>query len=232
MAGRRTTPFLLAIALLSALSGCTGNNASNAANSATATELASQPPSSPCDLPGGWFFRGACRLELVTAPGAAVALPAYRGFAVNVTFGANDAPGAIPFVVGDALGDGDITGRLNGTIDFRGYGDAKCVTKSRVLAPCAGKTVIYAIVVNAGRVRVRFKASPTVVVSSVHGFPGNQCAIATMIWGNEAGKGVEAWVVPPHFAVPNGVTLRFDSEPGAQTYASGGNFTVFAVVCR
>jgi hypothetical protein len=182
-----------------------------------------------CDLPGGWFFKGACALELVTSQGALLDLPRYRGVAIALAFGESDASGSIPFVAGDAIGDGDVAGRLNGQIPFVGYGRA-CLNESRTATPCAGKALAYAIVVNGGRTTVAFKASPTIVVSSLHGFPGTSCSIATMVWSGAPGHA--AWIVRPPASQPGGTLLRFESRPVPQTYASGGSFTVFAVVCK
>jgi hypothetical protein len=187
-------------------------------------------PASPCDLPGGWWFKGSCVLELFTPHGGVMTLTPYRGVAVTMAVGDNDAPPApIPFVAADAIGDGDIAGRINGAFPFAGYG-RQCVTASRSLAPCVGKPLIYLTIANGGHVRVRFDATPVVSVTSARGFPGKVCAIATMVGIDTRGQ--TAWVVPPSFAVPNGTKLRFESQATPQTYANGGAVTIFAIVCR
>jgi len=186
-------------------------------------------PASSCDLPGGWWFKGSCVVQLVTGDGARFALPAYRGIALSMAFGANDAPAPVPFVVGDALGDGDVAGRLNGLVPFTGYGK-RCLTASRTVAPCVGKPLLYLTVANGGHVRVRFNATPAMTIVSAKGFPGKLCAVATLVGIDPSRQTV--WVVPPIFAVPSRTTLHFASAPTPQTYADGRNFTAFAIVCR
>lgn len=158
-------------------------------------------------------------------------LPAYRGISITATYGANDAADKVPFVVGDAIGDGDITGKLNGKVPFSPFGIAKCRASTGAPLECTGRAVAYLIVVNAGKVPVTFKATPTIVVSNLSGFTSRDCGIATMIWLDpillEAG-----WVVEPGSVIPNGQTLRFDSKPIRQVYGNRGNFTILAIVCR
>jgi hypothetical protein len=241
MPERITTPSRLAAAVLAAalsLAACTNSqsasNASNAAAVAEPSAAAAVPPpvatpaaKNPCDLPGGWFFKGSCALELVTPAGATFALPAYRGVGVELAYGASDVRDKVPFVAGDAVGTGDVAGLLNGTIEFAPYGRANCLSLARKPVPCAGSALIYIIVVNGGRVPVKFKASPSIRVASANGFPGKDCGIDTMVW--HAGK--PAWLVHPYSSAPNGNELRIDPRAQPQTYASGGSFTVFAIVC-
>jgi hypothetical protein len=241
--------FCLALACALAASACSGasssNSADGAAANASATPDASLPVPAPaetvasiagvrrpgpvnaCDIPRGWFFKGSCSLQLVASDGATFALLPYRDISVTVKFGLNDAVGRVPFIIGDATGYGDVGGLLNGSIPFSGYGT--CLKADRTAAPCIGKALIYFIVANGGRVRVVLNATPEIDVASVHGFPGKQCALATMISADAHGT---AWVVPPDFAIRTVNLLRFSSKPTPQTYPSGGSFTVFAVVCR
>jgi hypothetical protein len=155
----------------------------------------------------------------------------YRGISVAVTFGQNDAAGRVPFILGDANGDGDISGLLNGRIRFAGYGQTKCLTPARAPAECAGKALLYLVLVNSGAQTVTFKATPTIALLSAQGYPGKKCGIATMVWANAAG-GEAAWVVRPFAAEPNGQKLRFDAESIKTRYASGASFVSYAIVCE
>ena len=251
---RHNLQWLAALACAALLSACGGANSSNTANAAadgaaaaptaaentpaaanTATAAPVVPggsvtPRSACDIPGAWFFEGACTVENVTSPGAILALPSYRGVSIAMTFGANDAKGRVPFILGDAIGDRDISGMLNGKIAFAGYGETKCVTPGRSPVPCVGKALVYLLVVNAGNQTVTFKDTPTIALLRAGGYPGKKCGIATMVWTSPAGAA--AWVVRSFSAEPNGEKLRFDPLTVAAKYASGSTFSVFAIVCR
>jgi hypothetical protein len=233
--------WLAALACAGALSACGGSSSSDNATLANATAPAAAAdtvapsggatPNSPCNLPGGWYFQGACTVESVTSGGAVLVLPSYRGVSIAVTFGANDAKSRVPFILGDAFGDGDISGLLNGNIRFAGFGETKCLTPLRSPVPCSGKALIYLIVVNAGSQTVTFKATPTIALLSANAYPGKKCGIATMVWADPS-RGEAAWVVRSFSAEPNGEKLRFDPLAVTARYASGATFTSFAIVCR
>jgi hypothetical protein len=251
--------WLAALACAAALCACGGSGSSSTADNATADNSTASPtagdatplsaatsltaagttaapsggatPNSPCNLPGGWYFQGACTVESVTSGGAVLVLPSYRGISIAVTFGPNDAQSRVPFILGDAIGDRDISGLLNGSIRFAGFGETKCLTPRRSPIPCSGKALIYLIVVNAGSQTVTFKATPTIAILSANGYPGKTCSVATMVWGDPS-RGEAAWVVRPFTAEPNGEKLRFDPLAVSAKYASGATFSSFAIVCR
>jgi hypothetical protein len=226
--------WIAAFALAAALSACSGSSSSNAANGvaeATAAPYAVATAKSPCNLPGGWYFQGACTVEDVTSGGAVLVLPSYRGVSVAMTFGANDAASRAPFLLGDAFGDGDISGLLNGRIAFAGFGSTKCLTPSRSPVPCVGKALLYLIVVNGGSAPVTFQATPTISLLSSNGYPGKKCGVDTMVWANPS-RGEAAWVVRPFTSEPNGEKLRFDALAVKSKYGNGATFTSFAIVCR
>ncbi|HTA39345.1 MAG TPA: hypothetical protein VK760_09725, partial [Candidatus Acidoferrales bacterium] len=111
---RQLFRIIAAGAIAAALSACGGSSDSNASTNAAAGEATAAPyavatQKSPCNLPGGWYFQGACTVENVTAGGAVLVLPSYRGVSLAMTFGDNDAASRVPFLLGDASGDGDIS---------------------------------------------------------------------------------------------------------------------------
>jgi hypothetical protein len=218
-------------ALLAACAGAKSSDTSSNTSAAAAAPYAVAAPSSPCSLPGAWYFQGSCTVENVTSGGAVMVLREYRGISIAVTFGDNDAASRVPFVLGDAYDNGDITGLLNGRIRFAGFGKTKCLTPGRVPVPCTGTAVIYLVVVNAGTQTVTFKSTPTIALLSVQGYPGKRCGIATMVWAN-TGRGEAAWVVRPFTAEPNADKLRFDATSAQTRYASGATFASYAIVCR
>lgn len=159
------------------------------------------------------------------------ALPSYRGLALTVTFSKNDVTGKVPFVLGDAIGDGDVRGRLMEQLDFKGYATAPCLTQLRAPTPCVGKPLLHYIVVNVGNTPVTFAATPTITVQSTHPFTGiHQCGLATMVWADDSHLAM-AWLIRPFVAIPNGKKLVFEPVAIPQLYPSGGAFTVFAIAC-
>jgi hypothetical protein len=223
---------LSCVALLAACAGAKSSDTSSntGANAGTAAPYAVATANSPCNLPGAWYFQGSCTVENVTSGGAVMVLREYRGISIAVTFGDNDAASRVPFVLGDAYDNGDISGLLNGRIRFAGFGKTKCLTPGRTPVPCIGTAVIYLIVVNAGAQTVTFKSTPTIALLSVQGYPGKKCGIATMVWAN-AGRGEAAWVVRPFTTEPNEEKLRFDATDAQARYASGATFASYAIVC-
>jgi hypothetical protein len=181
-------------------------------------------------MQGGWNFGGPCVSGPLTSSGATFNLPSYRNLSAMLTYGRNDATRPIDFVVGDATGDGDITGLLNAKLVFPIYGTAGCLDPKGAPAQCLDKAVLYLLVINLSGVPVRFETTPQIELSSLDGFPGKYCTLQTMIWSG-APQGNAAWISHGRVASVNGETVTFRAVPQMQRYKSQGSLTVYAVTC-
>jgi hypothetical protein len=214
--------FALLVALL-CLNAC--GNGRGAHGSAT------DAPFSACQLPGNWGFGGSCISGRIDPAGSTFSLAAYRGIAVSMSFGANNSGDGVPFIIGNATGDGDISGKLNERIDFPVFGTAPCVQADYTATACLGKPLVYILIVNVGNVPVTFRSTPRIVVATTGRLRnGTRCAIDTMVWSH-ASPPSPVWLLRDKFAIASGGRLDFESRPTSQSYPSGGHFTVFAVVC-
>jgi hypothetical protein len=216
-----------ALVFACALSACAGSSSSaNAANSAVATNSAAIP----CHLPGLWVFDGACTSGELTSAGGTFVLPSYRSLAAVIDYGKNDASRGAAFVVGDATGDGDITGLLNASLPFPLDGSVPCLSPRGAPVVCEGKAILYLLVINVSNVPVRFASSPQIQVSNLAGIPFKLCEVRTMAWSDsQQTKAVwrsHAWAAPVI-----GKTATFAPLLSQQGYKSQGALVVYVVTC-
>jgi hypothetical protein len=170
-------------------------------------------------MPGAWYFRGSCATGTVAKAGATFALAH------------NDGGGKVPFIVGDAVGDGQVTGKLGSQFLFPAFGNVRCVAFGGAKANCAGNAFLYIVAINAGNVTMTFDASPTIAILNARSFgETNRCNLYTLVWTNE-GHADMAWAFHGVTAIATGRQLVFQPVSQPQEYKSGGAFTVFAIVC-
>jgi hypothetical protein len=183
-----------------------------------------------CEMPGGWHFEGACANVHVPSSGTRIALPAYRGIGVTVAFGPSDGLDG-SFVIGDATGNGDIAGKLNGVHPFPPFGRAGCLTAGGTQTPCRGHAVIYLLVINVGNLPVNFMSSPQIVVTSPMAFAGAQrCRLNTLAIVSRPRR-EPIYRQSAAFATPSHGKVIIPSIPALQHFESGGQFTVYAISC-
>jgi len=223
-----------ALAFACVVIACSGSSSSdnatvtNATTEATAT--GAPDSSNPCHMPGGWNFEGGCTSGSVTSGGATFNVPSYRNRSAVLDYGRNDATRDVAFVIGDATGDGDVTGLLNAALPFPIYGTVGCLGPSGAPVVCTGKAVLYLLVINVSNIPIRFETSPRIQLSSLDGFPGKVCEIQTMVWSN-AQQLKAVWRSHGWGAVVDGKTVTFLQRPSAQGLRSQGALTVYAVTC-
>jgi hypothetical protein len=182
-------------------------------------------------MPGGWYFEGACANVHVPPAGMHIALPAYRGIGVTVAFGPSDGPGG-SFVIGDATGNGDIRGKLNGVHPFPPYGLAACLAPDGTQTPCRGSAVLYLLVINVGNLPVNFTSSPQITVMSPTALGGaRRCRLNTLAIVARPQR-EPAYRQSTAFAAPIGGKVVIPSIASLQHYESGGQFTVYAISCE
>jgi hypothetical protein len=129
---------------------------------------------SPCNIKGFWYFHGACKTATLTSRGNRTSLPAYRGMAVSIALGANNAKGSVKFIIGDATGNKDITGTYKG-MPFPPYGTRTCQKGQK----CTGKSAIYLEAFNMSRAAISISAPSQIVFASAH-FPGKTCMLSLL----------------------------------------------------
>lgn len=183
-------------------------------------------------MKNGWVFGGPCLRGGLTAGGGRFALLEYRGVSVTIGFTANDAPEAVPFVVGDATGDGDITGLLDGRLAFPRYGTTPCLSAPGRTARCEGEAVVYLLIINEGTVAVQTYGAPEIDVRSLGRFhPGGSCSVDSMVLTDRA-RFTVAWIAHRATTIVSANMVHFDPEPVRQDYPVAGAFSVFAIVCK
>jgi hypothetical protein len=225
--------WLAALACACALSACAGSSSSDNATATSAPAAVtneSADGSNPCHMPGGWNFGGACTSGALTSAGGTFVLPSYRNVSAVFDYGRNDATRDVAFVVGDATGDRDITGLLNGALPFPIYGSVACLSPRGAPVVCQGKAMLYLLVINVSNIPVRFASSPRIQISSLTGFPGKLCEIETMVVSN-AQQPKAAWRSHAWTASVNGKTATFLALPSSQGYKNQGALVVYAVTC-
>lgn len=199
------------------------------------------PDASPCSIPGLYYFMGSCAAFHLKMNGTTVvplgSKTPYKGIKITTTFGAFENPPKVPYidaVMGDAIGKGDITGKVGGK-SFPLYGVGKdCVSSNGQAEFCPGKPFVYAELINLskGKYTLKPKLTPKFDITDANGFPGKKLcfpAILTAKTQHSAG----GWAPNATLgAPPKGNTLIINSQPNpGQLYYPPGPFYV-AGVCE
>ena len=216
----------VAAAFALALAACAGNGAvpSSAPNGASPFAVPDKKPTSPpvntpcSNLTGTWDFLGSCKRRSLNSAGGVPELKRYGGIAVNLNCG-TDATGAVPFLFGDATGNGDITGTLN-SAPFPVYGTS-CVDPSSNPITCTGTAVVYLEAINTTTTAVNLTSSPRIDVTDQHGYPGKSCAVAVL-------QASGAWMITPITGNAKKHALSIKSLPLAVALPPGGFYLTIA----
>jgi len=176
---------------------------------------------SKCDIPGIYYFHGDCvAFTLNMNSNSTVELGkygAYHGIKITSTFGIFENPPkgvkSVPAIMGDATGDGDITGQVGGK-NFPLYGNGKdCVNSQGKPEFCPGKPFVYAELINTSKYTLKPKYTPKFYITDSNKFPGTRLcfpAILTAKGAHTAG----GWA--PNTTLggqPHGTTLTINAQP-------------------
>jgi hypothetical protein len=147
----------------------------------------------PCKTDGYWYFAGPCERRSVTFPTREVSfgLPRYKAITTDIVQWTVDAPsmgpsrdksGTIPFIVGEATGDGDIGGTVGG-VNFPRYGThcANMVNGSLVPGACEGKLLLYFFEHNAGKSAALLNESPQISVANAEIRRNETCGLDLLV---------------------------------------------------
>jgi hypothetical protein len=217
-------------ALALALAACAGNGAVPAGSANGMSPSYAAPLAKPTHPPKGsacatlantWDFLGACKSQNLKPSGGVVQLKRYQGVAMNLAFHSTDAKGMVPFLFGDANGNGDITGTYGGNA-FPAYGTS-CVNLSAQAVPCTGTAFMYAEAVNTTQTTVNLTQTPRIVVTSQKGYPGATCALAVL-------QSSGAWLVTPVSGAAGKHALAIKSAAFPVALPPGGFY--LAITCQ
>jgi hypothetical protein len=213
---------IVATAAAVALAACGGHGLVPSQSAATGDSQSNfnRAPDAPvtCStVPNAWEFHGACTAAKLTAKGATVALAKYMDITFKAVIGKNNAKGTVAFLLGDAIDNGDITGKIGGR-KFPPYAGKNCLSEFGKPTTCLGKVFMYVEVVNRGKAKVVLPDSPAITIVDTKGFPGkNECFPAFYHPTKPLG-----WEPQVHIeGKPGATTLHLPSVP-----VSGG-FTFF-----
>jgi hypothetical protein len=181
---------------------------------------------SPCSIKGFWFFGGACVATNLTAKGGSVTLAPFKGVGSVVSFGPNNAPGKVGFLVSDGTSSKDITGTFN-SLKFPDFGTVPCVSLAQKIVKCVGTPFFYTFAGNFSKSAVAFAALPGAVITDAK-FPGKTCGQGEVAF-NSAGQA--AWFILPGAVKPKGGKATFPGFKNKFTFNPNG-FTVIAYYCH
>jgi hypothetical protein len=186
---------------------------------------------SKCDITGIYYFHGSCvAFNLNMTTNTTVELGkygAYKGIKITTTFGTIENPPkgvkSIAALMGDATGNGDITGQVKGK-NFPIYGAGKdCVNSQGKAEACPGKPFVYAELINTSKYTLKPKLTPKFVISDTNGFPGTRLCFPAILTPSGPHT-VGGWA--PNTTLggqPHGDTLTINSQsnPGQLVYPPG-----------
>jgi hypothetical protein len=190
------------------------------------------PTPTPCmkTNPPMYYFAGSCvsftLKETTTTTVTLGKYKPYKGLKITTTFSTNTGgpAGGVAAVMGDAVGDGDITGKVGGKpIKLYGVGN-DCLAGGK-LVKCPGKPFVYAELINNSMYKLKPQKTPTFVINDSNGFPGaHECFPAVY-----SSKG---WTPETTLeAKPNGNTLTLygATNNGSLFYLPHAQFIVVGV---
>lgn len=194
-----------------------------------APDVKKTPPPSPCDIATTWYFKGACVAFNIKSSGGTANLKTYMGLAIVTTFGSNNAKGTQTLIMGDAFDKGDITPPTSGKekgAPFPAYGK-KCVSGTGSPAPCPGKVVNYAEVVNPNANTITLNATPKIAETYTKGFTAKEGCFPAFLLSTGA------WSLKGEQlnTKPSGKKLTFPSFP-IQFEFPGKTPTILATICE
>jgi hypothetical protein len=161
---------LAACAALSMLAGCGGSPPPMPGGTTLAVPSHLAPMASPCKISGFFYFQGSCLKKTLPAAGATFALAKYKGLTLALTIPQNSGRGKVTITMGDATGQGDITGQVNGQ-SFSAYPNP-CAKSS-----CPGTAFMYFFVDSSVNV-AKIKGNSTLKITNAGNYPGKACYIA------------------------------------------------------
>jgi hypothetical protein len=164
-----------AIVAAFALAACGGRTMvpmSQPASGFPAFDNVAPSTSDPCPTlskDGLWYFHGPCLAEDVKKSSTEFKFKGYKGITQTVKYPAVSGSVAAntTFVTAEGTGNSDITGTFSGE-KFPIYGskDVKCLGASSSSEKCAGKAVVYDLLVNASTNSVTFTGSPSIALTA------------------------------------------------------------------
>jgi len=182
-------------------------------------------------VPNAWEFHGACTADKLTSKGVTFALAAYKDIVFKTVFGKSKVKRSVPFLVGDAIGNGDITGKVGGK-SFPLYEGKNCLTQTGKPAECPGKAFLYVEAVNLGKAEVVLADSPSITVVDKKGFPGTHtCAPAFL--APKTTKSPQGW--QPELDIgrkPGKTTLDIPSVPVPGGFTLPPGAVYLAMFCQ
>jgi hypothetical protein len=176
-----------AIVAAAAMSACASRGVvpsqSFASSNGTTAMFAAKATPTPnaCEKtdPPMYYFGGSCTAFTLkeTAP-TTVALGKYKpyqGIKITTVFSKNTGgpAGGVAAVMGDAVGKGDITGKVGGKA-FKLYGDGKDCLFNGKPTTCQGKPFVYAELINNSKYTIKPAETPTFTITDSNGFPGTK----------------------------------------------------------
>lgn len=174
------------------------------------------PMASPCKISGFFYFHGSCLKKRLPAAGATFALAKYKGLTLALTIPKNSGQGKVSITMGDATGQGDITGQVNGQ-SFSAYPNP-CAKSS-----CPGTAFMYFFFDSSVKV-AKVTGDSSLKITNAGKYPGTTCYVAFDEFS------VPGWAPIGTFSgVPNGHRLTISVEFSG--LAKGPEANTFAVLC-
>ncbi|MGA8535438.1 MAG: hypothetical protein WB615_15120 [Candidatus Tumulicola sp.] len=185
----------------------------------------------PCDVTGLYYFHGNCvKFTLSLTKNTSVELGkfgAYHGIKITTTFSVMENPPkgitSVAAIMGDAIGDGDITGTVKGkAFPLYGHGE-NCVNSEGKKEFCPGKPFVYAELINTSKYTLKPKDTPKFYITDSNGFPGKTLCFPAILT-TPSPHSVGGWAPnetlggQPHGTV---LTINAQANPGQLVYPSG-----------
>lgn len=196
---RISRPILVMSALVFA--ACGGNQ--HSAPSHYLPQASRVPTSdSACEMPGTYFFHGACTTGTFNASGGTIKLTEYEGLTIAMTLPRNSPNGTKYLLLADATGKSDITGTVRGK-SFPLYGRTTCYPKKA----CPGTAFGYVAFDLIGDTTVKLNGNIAWAFTDSNGFPAStRCFSARLT--------PVGWYPSAKYSGPasSKVTIRYESR--------------------
>jgi hypothetical protein len=232
-----------AIAVAIALAACGGHGtvpsqsvlpgtANNLASDAFDSGLSPDGKTPRCEVTGLYYFHGSCVGFNMNMNSTTVVqlgkFGAYHGIKITTGLSKFVNPpkvNTVPAIMGDAIGKGDITGKVKGKA-FPLYATGNnCVAGNGKPEKCPGKVFVYAELINSSQYKLKPASTPAFSITSENGYPGKTLCFPAIL----TAKG---WA--PNETIggkPNGKTLRIPAapNPGQLVFLPHAQFIVAGV---